>query len=244
MNPLKKLFLIFLVLSAVGCARTLILLAPEDLYALGNYHMDEGNYRAAADQFEHIRSDYPTSEYSTMSQFKLAESLFLRENYSKASIEFELFLEFNPAHKLAPQAHYFLAMSKFNSIISPERDTTIALEAKTSLEQFLKRYPNHPDSSKVLDFLHKIVDHLQMHEIEVGRAYYRMGLYESTLNRMVPILKTEASDQVKQEAMYYIGRALLRTGEKDKAKEYFEQACALKTDSEFKQRSQRALRRF
>ena len=243
---LNRLFLIAGFMSTLilisGCSRSLILLAPEDLYALGSYHLDEGNYRDATEQFERIRDDYPTSEYAAMSQFKLGESQYLRKNYSKASVELELFIEFNPAHKLAPQAQYYLAMSKFNSIISPERDTTTALEAKKSLETFLNRYPDHPDCAKVRSFLEQIIDHLQKHEVEVGKAYFRMGLYDAALNRLGPVLKTDASDPVKQEAHYYIGRSMHRIGDSEKAREHYAKAAAIETDSKYRTRSARALK--
>lgn len=238
-----RIWIAGLILGAVvGCSRSLILLAPEDLYALGSYHLEDGNYRDAAEQFERIRDDYPTSEYAAMSQFKLGEAQFLRKSYSKASVELELFIEFNPAHKLAPQAQYYLAMSKFNSIISPERDTTTALEAKTSLENFLIRYPEHPDCDKVRDFLNQVIDHLQMHEVEVAKSYYRMGLYGAALNRLNPVLQTKASDTVKQEAYYFIGKSYIHTGESEKARENLAKAAALETGGKYQKRAAKALR--
>ncbi|MBN1878683.1 outer membrane protein assembly factor BamD [bacterium] len=234
--------IVIVILFLAGCTHTIILLSPEDLYALGNYYMEDGNYRVATDQFERIRDDYPTSDYATMSQFKLAEAQYFRKNYSKASIEFELFLEFNPGHKLAPQAQYYLAMSKFHSILSPERDTTIALDAKSSLEEFLNRYPDHPDTVKVKGFLHDIIDHLQMHEIEVGRAYFRMGLYDAALNRLVPVTKVDVSDAIRQEALYYIAKSLIRTHDREQAREYLMKAAAIDTGNKYQQRAKKALK--
>jgi outer membrane protein assembly factor BamD len=240
----RKSFLLIFLITITGCTRSLILLAPEDLYFLGNYYMDEGNYRAATDQFERILSDYPASEFATDSQFKLAESYFSRGNYSSSSLEFGLFLEFNPGHKLAPQAQYYLAMSEFNRIINPERDITAAIRAKESLELFLRRYRDHPDYDQVELYLASVNDHLQKHEIEVGKAYYRMRHYNAAIRRLEPVLEKDISDPVKQEALFWLARSVIQLNEENKGIEYLEKATGLDSEGTIYNRSVRLLQRL
>ncbi len=240
----KRLLLLMLFLTVAGCYRSLILLAPEDLYFLGNYYMENENFRAASDQFERILNDYPASEFATTSQFKLAESFFQRGNYSRSAMEFGLFVEFNPGHKLAPQAQYYLAMSEFNRIINPERDVSAAIRAKRSLEQFLRQYRNHPDYEQVELYLSKVNDHLQMHEIEVGKAYYRMRYFKSAINRLEPVIEKDISDPVKQEALFWLARSVIQIDESTRGKDYLERAIQLEPDSKIYRRSVRLLQRL
>jgi outer membrane assembly lipoprotein YfiO len=244
MRP-DRLFLavVFLVI-ATGCSRTLILLSPEDLYFMGNHYMQQDKYRSATDQFQRIIDDYPASEYAAMSQFKLAESLYFRKNYTKASLEFELFLEFNPGHKLAPQAHYYLAMSKFNTIINPERDTSAARDTRKNLELFLQRYKDHQDYKKVEHYLEEVHNHLQVHEIEVAKSYIRMRYYQSAINRLEPVLESKASENVKQQALYHLGRAHRHAGNTDEAENYLNEAVSIPVSGKYQRRARNLLRRL
>ncbi|MCD4653188.1 outer membrane protein assembly factor BamD [bacterium] len=210
------------IIFLMGCSHSFILLSPEDLYALGNYYMEESKYRNAGDQFEQIRNHYPTSRFATMSQFKLALTEYEKRNYADAAVEFKLFLEFHPAHKMAPQAQYYIALSKFNSIPSPERDISMAIEAKTELTAFLKRYPDHPDLEKVNQYLSDVIDHLQTHEIEVAKVYYRRRSYNATLLRLSPVLDTKASPYIKQTALLLIARTHEKMNAEDEAREYYQ----------------------
>lgn len=244
MRTNKMFFLCLFILFITGCSRTLILLSPEDLYYIGNHYMQQKNYRSAADQFERIIKDYPTSEYAAVSQFKLAESLYMRKSYSKSALEFELFLEFNPGHKLAPQAQYYLAMSKFNEIINPERDITVAIESKKNLEQFLLKYKDHPDYAQVEVHLAKVIDHLQIHEIEVAKSYIRMRYYQSAIDRLKPVLESKASEGVRQQALYQLGRANLYAKNSDEARKYLNQAASNTADAKYQHRARKLLRRL
>ncbi|MBN1295276.1 outer membrane protein assembly factor BamD [bacterium] len=207
-----------------ACSRSVILLSPEDLFALGDHYMENDEFRDAGEQYQRIRDEYPTSQFATMSQFKLAEAEYNRGNYDEAAVEFSLFLEFHPGHKLAPQAQYFIALSKFHSLPSPERDTTLAHDALKELEEFLRRYTDHPDYHKVTRYRIEVIDHLQLHEIQVARVYFRRGDYEAARLRLLPIPDTEASPNVKQEALYWLGRVSEKENDRDAAQSYFRQA--------------------
>ena len=231
LNDLTKYMLIF-ILALCGCSQTFLLLSPDDLYVLGNQYMEDGNFRDASEKFEQIRNDYPTSKFATMSQFKLAVAEYERGNYAEAAVEFELFIEFHPGHKMAPQAQYYVALSKFNSFPSPERDITMALEARKELTEFLRLYPGHPDSQKVQNYLNNVNDHLQTHEIEVAKVYYRRGSYEAAINRLVPVDSSAASDEVKQKASMLLARSYEQNENKEEAVNTYRKVIELGFDQE------------
>lgn len=227
-----------------GCTQSVILLSPEDLYSLGNYYIEEEKYSDAGDQFQRIRDVYPTSRFATMSQFMLALTEYEKGNYEEAAVEFELFLEFHPAHKLAPRAQYYVAMSKFNSYPSPERDITLAVEARKELEEFLRVYPDHPDVETVRKYRIEVIDHLQTHEIEVARVYYRRGNYKAAHLRLDPVLDSEASPAVIQEAMYLSARTYEKQEDTENARRYYLLAIDNGTDAEFTEKSRERLNRL
>ncbi len=190
-----------------GCTQSVILLSPEDHYVLGNYFIEHEKAFKAKEQFELIRDKYPTSKYATMSQFKLAQTQFARKHYAEAAVDFSLFLEFHPAHKLAPFAQYHLALCKYELMLSPDRDTTVAQEARDEFMKFLKAYPDHSFAPKAKEYLTKVQENLLRHEYEVGMVYYRRKNYNAALTRFKPTLLPSGDSDLFLRANYYAGKS-------------------------------------
>ncbi|MBN1354949.1 outer membrane protein assembly factor BamD [bacterium] len=204
-----------------GCSHHIILLSPEDHYFLGNHYLDKGENAKAKEQFEYIRDHYTLSEFGTMSQFKLAQTQFLRKNYLEAAVDFEIFLEFHPAHKLASYAQYHLALSKFHSIRTPDRDQTMTREALSAFNKFLQLYPDHPNFDNALSFKHRVEDHLFKHDLAVARTYYRRHAFDSTINRLEQIPQLAHEQLLRAESSYLLGRSYEQLNDKERALEYY-----------------------
>ncbi len=241
MRRLSILFFLLVLSIIYGCAQPLILLSPEDLYALGSFYLDNENYANASEQFESIRQSYPTSEYGTMSQYKLAETKLLQEKYDEAAIEFELFVEFHPAHKLAPQARLKMAMCKFHSLLSPDRDITMAHEALMAFDQFIRIYPDHPDMDKVRDYRERTFDHIMIHDLEAGLVYYRRKAYNAAINRIKPVADSAISRPLKARAGYYLARCYEKRKKFDAARTSYQVTIDLNIPSEYIEKARKRL---
>jgi outer membrane protein assembly factor BamD len=231
-------FLFIIALSA-GCTHTIILLSPEDHYTLGNYFLEKSKNARAKEQFEYIRDNYPSSAFSTMSQFKLAQTQFSRKNYEEAAIDFELFLEFHPAHKLAPYAQYHLALSKLESSASSDRDTTMASEALIAFNTFLNRYPDHPNHETAVNQRNQVEDLLLEHELEVAKVYFRRKAFFAAIDRMKKIPEEAHNAKLRLTADYYLGRCYERLRNYDMAQEYYESVIAQDIDSKYVRRAKK-----
>ncbi len=224
-----------------GCTHQIILLSPADRYELGNYYLEKEDFNAAGDQFEYLRNNYPTSEYATMSQFKLAQTLLARKKYEEAAIDFELFLDFHPAHKLAPEAQYNLAISKFKSKLNPERDTTMAKESLLAFNTFVSLYPDHPEIQNARQYKRQLETHLLTHEYEVGMVYYRRRAYHAALNRFNPILDSCQDPGLKVTTLYMIGRCLEHQHKYEESQKTYQQILALGGISEWESKARTRL---
>jgi outer membrane protein assembly factor BamD len=238
---LNRFTIAILILFMSGCAYNLILLSPQDHYALGDYYLQQGKYSKASQQFEKIKNDYPTSEYATMSQYKLAETNFLRKRYQDAALDFEIFLEFHPAHKLAPKGYYYLAISKYNLIRSPEREIINVKEAQDTINTFLMLYPEHPDAPEIKRYKTKVENHLLTHEFEVGMVYFRRKVYRSALNRFLPILEKTPESGLLAKTRYHIARCYEKTKQQDEARVAYKVLIDSKSDPKWVNKAQKRL---
>lgn len=224
-----------------GCASKLILLSPDDLFALGDYYLEDGKYTKAGEQYERIRNSYPNSPYATMSQYKLAKTKLLEGKYDEAAVEFELFVEFHPAHKKAPSAYYKMAMCKYKSLLTPDRDITMGKEALAAFDQFLKLYPDHPDAEKAREYRSLTFDHIMRHDLEAGLVYYRRQAYKAAINRIQPVFEKANSVVLRERAGYFLGRSLTYRGKYADARKVFEQVIALDIPSKYLDKSRKRL---
>ena len=239
---LKLALLLLLIPCLSQCARNIILLSPEDHFALGSYYIEQKDFDNATNQFEEIRDNYPTSEYSTMSQFKLAQTEFSRKKYSEAAIDFELFLEFHPAHKLAPIAQYNLALSKYHSMLTPDRDNTIMLEALREFQKFLALYPDYPDYAQALQYKNKVEDRLSEHDLEVGLVYYRRTFYNSAIDRIEPVAQKIHDAELKSKTLYFLGRCYEKRNEYEQAKTVYSDAIASGSQSDWIKKAKKRIK--
>jgi outer membrane protein assembly factor BamD len=224
-----------------GCNRNIILLSPEDRFQLGDYYIEKGKFAKASEQFERIRTDYPTSQNATICQFKLAQSLFARKHYDEAAVDFEIFLEFHPAHELAPYAQYHLALCKYHSMLKPERDSTIAREALKEFDKFIVLYPGDSEIEKVRKYRDEVHDHLLTHDLEIGKTYYRMKAYDSAIDRINPVLELAHDNKLKQESGYYCARCYAFKKEFETAKKLNKAVIDVDPLSEWAKKSQKLL---
>lgn len=223
---MKRLFSpVCLLCLLFGCTRSVILMSPEDHFALGNYYLDESEFGKAGEQFEQIRDRYPSSEYATMSQFKLAVTRFQNKKYDEAALDFDLFLEFHPAHKLAPFAQYHLALSKYESRLIPDRDPTIAQEALLEFDTFIGMYPDHENHLDAIKFRDELKDHLLEHDLEAGLVYYRLGIYPAAIQRIESVAEKAHDHLLLARAAYYLGRSNYHKDDFSAAIHAFEQSA-------------------
>lgn len=240
----KFLGLLFLLMMCQGCARNIILLSPEDEYALGDFFLEEEKYTKASAQYEKIRNDYPTSQYVTISQFKLAKTLFQRKRYNEAAIDFSLFMEFHPAHRLASEAQYLLALSKYKSMLNPERDVSLAKDALLEFDQYLRMFPDGAEKDQALKYRAEVEDHLLRHEYAIGRVYYRMRHYDASINRISAIPDKAHNPDLTLSSLYLLGQNYEAKKDWKKAAEMYQKTFSILKDSRYAQKSSKRLKKI
>jgi len=172
-----------------------------------------------------------------MSQFKLAVARFENKKYDEAALDFELFLEFHPAHKLAPFAQYHLALSKYRSKLIADRDPTIANEALVAFNTFIGMYPDHENYNEAVRYRDELIDHMLEHDLEAGLVYYRLGIFSSAIPRLQPVAETAHDKKLQARAAYYLGRCQFSQKAYSDAIKSFEKAVGADPKSRWARKS-------
>ena len=177
-----------------------------ELMSQGNEDLRAGRYKDAVDAFQKIKDRFPYSKHAVSAELKMADALFLQEEYELAYTAYDEFEKLHPKHKDMPYVIYQKGMSNFNQIKSTDREQGHTLKAKEEFERLIKRFPRDEYANKARKNLRECLIYLAEYELYVANFYYRQGRYRSALGRYTYIINNYPDMGQYQEAMEGITR--------------------------------------
>lgn len=222
-SALPRIVLACLLLATAGCgwlrpAPTPIL-PPEELYKIGEQHIEKRTYADAREAFKKIVERHPTSSYAARARFLMGETYYRESEFDKAIAEFRTFLSFYPRHQIADLVQYRLAMAYYDQIKPIEQDQSLAVKA---LEEFKKLVKEYPESRYATDALAKIDisrGRAAQKELWVATYYYNQGNPGGARQRLELVLKEYPRSLVVPEALWLLAEVNLREGRDKEARE-------------------------
>jgi len=192
---------------------------PETLFKQGEKLYAEKDYDDAAEKWRAVKEKTTSKLLRTAVEIRLADALFHDGKYIEAAAEYENFRKLHPKNPKAPYALYMYGVSNFKQAEKIDKDQTPIKTAVTVFESFLQEYPNDDLTKEVREKLAACRIKQAAHEIYVGRFYYRTDKYGAAIGRLREAVEKYPGVPVNDEALYLLGNAYLRTGEKVMAKE-------------------------
>lgn len=204
---------------------------PAELMMEGEEHLTEGRFQSAADAFMQIKDRYPYSPYALRAELKMADALFMREDYNTA---FEAYDEFERLHPRDPHIPYVIFRKgdcHLEQVSTIDRDQTHTTKAKAEYERLIKRFPNHQYSKTARKKIRKCLIFLSEYELYVGHFYFKNEQYKAAMGRYKYIIEHYPDMGQYNEAMEYIRicRSLLA---EQKARQEAEEAEAAEEAAE------------
>jgi len=207
-SALRRIVLLCLLLATAGCSYLkpvpTPILPPEELYKLGEGHIETRRYADARDAFKKIVERHPTSSYAPRARFLMGETYYRESEFDKAISEFKTFLSFYPRHQIADLVQYRLAMAYYDQIKPIEQDQGLA---KRALEEFKKLVKEYPESRYAGDALAKIDicrGREAQKELWVATYYFNQGNPSGARQRLELVLKEYPRSLVVPEALWLL----------------------------------------
>ncbi len=177
-----------------------------ELMIQGNEDLSQGRYKDAVDAFQKIKDRFPYSKHAVSAELKMADALYLQEEYELAYTAYDEFEKLHPKHKDMPYVIYQKGMSNFSQVKSKDREQAHTLKAKEEFERLIKRYPRDDYANKARKNLRECLIYLAEYELFVANFYYKQGRYRAALGRYTYILQNYPDMGQYQEAMEGITR--------------------------------------
>jgi len=221
MKTATKLIASFILVSALfqGCATPQVNKSADVLYAEGEKFYQDGKYESAIAQWKKVKDTYQSPELTTKAELNIADAYFLNSDYIEAAAAYEDFRKLHPKHPQAAFALYRQGMSNFNQIHSIDTDQTPVKNAVTTFDSYLKLYPDGAQRAEVQEKLRECRDKQLQYELYVGRFYLKTDAYKAAIARLEESLKMFADSARRDEVLYYLGKAYLKDGQKEKGRE-------------------------
>lgn len=246
MNHFSRLIfcVILLAISAACSAKT----SPPPMQAIdyfreGEQFFEDKNYREAINSWEKVRDSYYSPELNALAEMKIADSHFLAEQYLEAAAACEAFLKKNPDHPRTPEVLYRLGLSYFRQINDPDQDQTATRQALAAFQTLNRRFPDSPHRNEADGCISACLNQLAANELAVGRYYLKAGKTSAAINRLTGVFKQYGDFPGRAEALYLLGQAYLKSGERMRADEAFSALSSQYPGSEYVAASQKLIER-
>jgi len=184
----------------------------------------DGNAKDAASKFEEVERQHPYSELATRAQIMAAWSFYEANEYNRAVVALERFIELNPADPMVDYAFYLKALCFYEQIVDVERDAEMTKLALNAFEELVRRFP---ESDYARDGQLKIdltKSHLAGKEMAVGRFYLKREQYVAALRRFDNVVKTYKTSNQVPEALYRTAEVYYALGLPDQSERIYEVA--------------------
>jgi len=195
---------------------------PADYYLTrAEQNFDKGLYEEAITDWEKVRDSYYSPELNLIAEMKIAEAYFLWEKYPEAAAAYEDYLKQHPNDSRVPDALYHLGLSYYSQILSADRDQTATRDALVTFRDLRKRFPADSRNEEVKTYIERCLDRLAAHEVAVARFYLRTDHYQAAINRLEELVKTYPNYSDRDQAYFFLVKAYLKSGQKEKAETAF-----------------------
>jgi outer membrane protein assembly factor BamD len=188
-----------------------------DLYNKGLQKLKEGQYKAAAKQFQEVERQHPYSGLATKAILMGAFAQYQRNGYEEAIAAAQRFITLHPGHKDVAYAYYLVALSHYERIMDVKRDQSVTENALAALEEVVRRFPetNYARDAEAKAVLAR--DLLAAKEMEVGRYYLRKRAYVASINRFKTVVEKYQTTSQAPEALYRLTEAYYALGVQSEA---------------------------
>lgn len=188
------------------------------LYNGAKYRLDQGQYKLAAALFDEVERQHPYSPWARRAQLMSAFSYYMNRDYTDAVSGAQRFLAIHPGNKDAPYAFYLIALSYYEQIADVTRDQKVTQQARDSLGELIRRYPQSEYAADGRLKLDLVNDHLAGKEMEIGRFYQRRGQWLAATIRFRNVIDDYQTTTHAPEALERLVESYLALGIPEEAK--------------------------
>lgn len=206
-----------LVLSVSGCSAKKKMKpkneSHEALLEKGLRQMKKGDFMRSLNTLQTVKDRYPYTKSAIVASLKLADTQFELDKFTNALELYEEFERFHPKDENTPYVMYQKGMCYFVQIRSYDREQELIIKASQMFQRLIQKYPDDEYANKAKKNLRKCLAYMAQYEVYVGNFYFKMGKYQSALDRYIYSIKKYPDMGHYHEALENIARCRQKLAE-------------------------------
>lgn len=231
------------VASALGCAVAALVIAgcagskksdyvprqmitTEQGYAQGLAQIEAGAYRKARQTLERVEFDRETrAQYEPLVRLAIADATYYLKDAASLIEARSLYTDFVTLfgdHPRAPYAQLQAGMCSYGQSLGPARDQGQTHLAIDEFRQVGARFPDSPYAEIARQQVELAQGNVAEHDFIVGRFYVKRRKYTAGAERFRDLLTAYPNYPERDKVYYWLGRALVRSGNDAEGRLYLE----------------------
>jgi outer membrane protein assembly factor BamD len=183
-------------------------------YEAGLAYYAKKDYYRASILFEQILPIVRGLPEGEKTQFYLAYCQYYEKLYLLAAEQFKSFYETYGRGALSEEARYMYAYALYKSSPGPNLDQSESIEAMTSMQDFLNRFPNSKLKDQAIEVIYTVQERLEKKGFENARQYVKMRQYKAAIVAMDNFQKNFPDSKYLEESYFLVIQAKFELAEK------------------------------
>ena len=187
-----------------------------DLFEQAQEELEKGRWRQAAEAFDALLRNYPTSPFLPEARLGLGRAYYERHRVDTLLLAvdaFRTFITYHPSHERVDYAQLMIGMSFASTMRAADRDQSGTLKAVEAFEVFLEDYPDSPYLEAAKSRLQETRDRLAEHELKVARWQLDHGIYRAARERSAAALERYPDTSLGCDLTFVLAEAYRRDGQ-------------------------------
>ncbi|HET6410507.1 MAG TPA: outer membrane protein assembly factor BamD [Anaeromyxobacter sp.] len=221
----------------------------EDNYERGMAELKDKNYPEATRFFEYVKTKYPFSNVSALSDLRISDIKFAQSRYVEAADGYEKFSKDHPSSDQVEYALYRAGLSHARAapaefLLFPpawEKDQRETEKAVTVLRDFVAKYPTSTYLSDAKKTLAQAEEVLARREMYVGDFYYKREEWAGAAGRYKGLFENYPSTSLADPAQLKLAQAYVRMNAKFQARQTLQRFITQHPDSGERRQAEKLL---
>ncbi len=199
-------------------------------------HSAEGKFKTAEElekderfeealaQYAEVKNKHPYSNLAVVSELRIADIHFKRENFVEAQNAYQLFKDFHPKHPKSDYVTYQIGLSYFHQLPdSIDRDLSLAHKSIQSFKETENSYPSSEFAKPASEKKREVLLMLAQKELYIANFYFRNDQFDSALGRYQILLNQYSGLGYDNEVLYRAALSAAKIGERERSRKLYDQ---------------------
>jgi outer membrane protein assembly factor BamD len=181
-------------------------------FEAGRIAVEGKQYLEAQNHLKRFLDLHPGHALADSAQFLLGLAQYRSRSYAESAVEFSILVREFPRSELRDDAAYQECLAYFEQMRPAQLDPTLALRARSCLNEFLLAYPDSPHRGEAGKRLGEIGDRLAEKDYRLGVMFANLKRYDAALIYLDEVLRAYPDSRWIPEVLLWKGRCLLKLG--------------------------------